>query len=121
MAARLGTGTGGGRLHWLHLLLMASTVLGLARCSTLNPKRDNSEVVVVRVDEDVCADNCTATLVRLQVRRETQLAPRNIFVPATIMFSLIFLISPKIFVMFAVPCLLVHTVQTSKTSDQSLQ
>ena len=70
MAARLGTGTGGGRLNWLHLLLMASTVLGLARCSKLNPKRDNSEVVVVRVDEDVCADNCTATLVRLQVRHQ---------------------------------------------------
>ena len=79
MAARLGTGTGGGRLNWLHLLLMASSVLGLARCSKLNPKRDNSEVVVVRVDEDVCADNCTATLVRLQVCQEPQLASRNIF------------------------------------------
>ena len=71
MAARLGTGRGGGGLNWLHLLLMTSIVLGLTKCSKLNPKRDNSEeeeeVVVVRVDEDVCADNCTATLVRLQV------------------------------------------------------
>ena len=58
---------GGGGLNWLQLLLMASTVLGLARCSKLNPKRDNSEVVVVRVDEDVCVDNCTAMLIRLQV------------------------------------------------------
>ena len=78
MTARLGTGTGG--LNWLHLLLMASTVLSLARCSKLNPTRDNSEVVVVKVNEDVCADNCTATLIRLQVRRETQLASRNILI-----------------------------------------
>ena len=68
MTARLRTGMGGGGLNWLQLLLMASTVLGLARCSKLNPKRDNSEVVVVvRVDEDVCVDNCTAMLIRLQV------------------------------------------------------
>ena len=67
MAARLRTGMGGGGFNWLHLFL-ASTVLGLARCSKLNPKRDNSEVVVVvRVDEDVCVDNCTAMLIRLQV------------------------------------------------------
>ena len=64
MAARLRTGMGGGGLSWLQLLLMTSTVLGLARCS----KRDKSEVVVVvRVDEDVCVDNCTAMLIRLQV------------------------------------------------------
>ena len=69
MAARLGTGVGGGGFNWLHLLLMASTVLSFARCSKLNPKRDNSEeMVVVRVDEDVCVDNCTAMLMRLQVR-----------------------------------------------------
>ena len=69
MASRLGRGRDG--LNWLHLLLMASAVLGLVRCSKLNPNRDSSEVVLVRVDEDVCVDNCTAMLIRLQVANQT--------------------------------------------------
>ena len=60
-------------MNWLHLLLMASLVLGLVRCSKLNPNRDSSEVVVVRVDENVCVDNCTAMLIRLQVANKTNL------------------------------------------------
>ena len=71
MASRLGRGRDG--LNWLHLLLMASLVLGLVRCSKLNPNRDSSEVVLVRVDEDVCVDNCTAMLIRLQVANKTNL------------------------------------------------
>ena len=71
MASRLGRGRDG--LNWLHLLLMASLVLGLVRCSKLNPNRDSSEVVVVRVDENVCVDNCTAMLIRLQVANKTNL------------------------------------------------
>ena len=86
-ASRLRTGMGlRGGLSWLQLLLMASTVFGFARCSKLNPKkRDNSEevdMVVVRVDEDVCVDNCTAMLIRLQVEllwpfSKTYLRQRN--------------------------------------------
>ena len=72
MASRLGRGRDG--LNWLHLLLMASAVLlSLVRCSKLNPNRDSSEVVLVRVDEDVCVDNCTAMLIRLQVANKTNL------------------------------------------------
>ena len=64
---RRGGGVGGGSSR-VHLLLLAISVLGFAKCSKLNPKRDTSEEVVVKVGEDVCVDNCTSMLMRLQVK-----------------------------------------------------
>ena len=62
---------GEGVVGWssrVHLLLLAISVLGFAKCSKLHPKRDTSEEVVVKVGEDVCVDNCTSMLTRLQVK-----------------------------------------------------
>ena len=61
---RRGTGVDGWS-NRIHLLLLAISVLGFAK---LNPKRDTSEEVVVKVGEDVCVDNCTSMLMRLQVK-----------------------------------------------------
>ena len=67
MIGNLRRGVGGGSSR-VHLLLLAISVLGFAKCSKLNPKRDTSEEVVVKVGEDVCVDNCTSMLMRLQVK-----------------------------------------------------
>ena len=67
MIGNLRRGVGGGS-NRVFLLLLAISVLGFAKCSKLNPKRDTSEEVVVKVGEDVCVDNCTSMLMRLQVK-----------------------------------------------------
>ena len=67
MIGNLRRGVGGWSSR-VHLLLLAISVLGFAKCSKLNPKRDTSEEVVVKVGEDVCVDNCTSMLMRLQVK-----------------------------------------------------
>ena len=67
MIGNLRKGVGGWSSR-VHLLLLAISVLGFAKCSKLNPKRDTSEEVVVKVGEDVCVDNCTSMLLRLQVK-----------------------------------------------------
>ena len=67
MIGNLRRGVGGGS-NRVFLLLLAISVLGFAKCSKLNPKRDTLEEVVVKVGEDVCVDNCTSMLMRLQVK-----------------------------------------------------
>ena len=92
----------GGWSSRVHLLLLAISVLGFAKCSKLNPKRDTSEEVVVKVGEDVCVDNCTSMLMRLQVKFwQCLFYPQN---PISLKDKKTFVISKKyhclIFVLF---------------------
>ena len=106
MIGNLRRGVGGWSSR-VHLLLLAISVLGFAKCSKLDPKRDTSEEVVVKVGEDVCVDNCTSMLMRLQVKFwQCLFYPQN---PISLKGNL-FVISKKYHCIASFLCSFIHKI-----------